>query len=69
VVGLLSCALFIGVVSEEMIIASPTSFTFLMLISLIPVIERKERVKKMIMRRIGYYENPSSTQLLPTSRW
>jgi len=41
VVGLLCSALITGLVSEEMVVASPASFTFWMLVSLIPMITKK----------------------------
>jgi O-antigen ligase len=44
-VSLLICVLSIGLVSEEMVIASPTGFTFWMLVSIIPVIERNIKIR------------------------
>jgi len=43
VAGLFFTSIFIGLVSEEMVIASPTAFTFWMLVSLIPVIARNRQ--------------------------
>jgi hypothetical protein len=53
-VALFFCTILIGITSEEMVVASPVSFTFWTLLSLIPILHTRTR-----RREVGIYRESS----------
>lgn len=68
IVTLVFATLLIGVTSEEMVIASPTSFTFWILLSLIPAMTRTAHTQMQRGEIAGARKSASSSRVLPATR-
>lgn len=69
VVCLFLVIVVVGVTSEDMVIASPTSFTFWILLSIIPVVTRTVHTQTRRGEIETSQNNLFSSRVLPATRW
>lgn len=67
VTALLSGTLFIGFVSEEMIISSPISFTFWMMVTMIPIIYKNIENKRSVFNKTNVFSEHNSKGMAQAS--